>query len=86
MPTIGRIGAIQIRIYYDDHGIPHFHAVSAEFDFKFTISGCAIISGTGRIRGRELSLIRTWGRRHRNMLMTNWRLARDGEPLLDIED
>jgi hypothetical protein len=26
MPTIGYIGSIQIRIYYDDHGVPHFHA------------------------------------------------------------
>jgi hypothetical protein len=86
VPTIGRVGSIQIRIYYDDHGIPHFHAVSAEFDFKLTISDCSIISGTGRICGRELVLIRAWGRRHRNMLMTNWQLARDGEPLRGIED
>jgi hypothetical protein len=85
MPTIARIGAIQIRIYYDDHGIPHFHPMSPEFDFKFAISDCSIVSGTGQIRGRELSVIRAWGRRHRKMLMTNWRLARDGEPLQDIE-
>jgi len=85
MPTIARIGAIQIRIYYDDHGIPHFHAVSPDFDFKFTIFDCSIISGTGQIRGRELGLIRAWGRRQRNLLMTNWQLARDGEPLQDIE-
>jgi len=47
MPTIGRIGNIQIRIYFDDHGIPHFHAVSPAFDFKFTIADFTIISGTG---------------------------------------
>jgi hypothetical protein len=86
MPTIGRIGAIQIRIYYDDHGIPHFHAVAGEFDFKFAISDCSIISGTGRVRAKDIGIIRAWGRRHRNVLMTNWQLARDGEPLRDIED
>jgi hypothetical protein len=47
MPTIGRIGAIQIRLYYDDHGIPHFHAVSPDFDFKFAIADSAVVSGTG---------------------------------------
>jgi hypothetical protein len=32
MPTIAYIGSIQIRIYYDDHGVPHFHAVSPDFE------------------------------------------------------
>jgi len=47
MPTIGYIGSIQVRIYYDDHGVPHFHAVSLDFDFKIAIEDCTIISGTG---------------------------------------
>lgn len=86
MPTIARIDAIQIRIYYDDHGLPHFHAVSPEFDFKFTIVDCAIISGTGRLRGRDLAVVRAWGQQHRDALYVNWQRARDGEPLQDIED
>jgi hypothetical protein len=86
MPTIARIGAIQIRIYYDDHGVPHFHAVSADFDFKFAILDCSVISGTGRIRGRDLAIIRNWAAKHRDMLELNWQLARDSEPLRDIED
>ncbi len=86
MPTIARIGSIQIRIYYDDHGMPHFHAISPEFDFKFTIETCAVISGTGRIRGRDLAAIRAWGQRHRDALYLDWQLARDGQPLRDIED
>jgi hypothetical protein len=86
MPTIARIGAIQIRIYYDDHGVPHFHAVSPDFDFKLVIADCSIISGTGHLRGRDLAVIRAWGQKHRDMLYLNWQLARDGEPLQDIED
>ena len=86
MPTIARIGAIQIRIYYDDHGVPHFHAVSPEFDFKFSIVDCTIISGTGRLRGRDLTDVRAWGQNHRDALYANWQRARDGEPLQDIED
>ena len=61
MPLSDIIGSIQIRIYYDDHGVPHFHAVSPEFDVKVAIADCSIFSGTGRLRGRDLAVIRTWG-------------------------
>ncbi len=86
MPTIGSIGSIQIRIYYDDHGVPHFHAVSPEFDCKLAIDDCAVISATGRLRGRDLAAIRAWGQRHRDALYVNWLLARAGKPLRDIGD
>lgn len=49
MPIIARIGPIQIRIYYDDHGVPHFHAVSPGFDFKLAIADFSIISGRGAL-------------------------------------
>jgi hypothetical protein len=86
MPTIARVGAIQIRIYYDDHGVAHFRAISPNFDFKLTIDGCSIISGNGQLRGRDLAAVRAWGQKHKDALYVNWQLARDGEPLQDIED
>jgi hypothetical protein len=85
VPAIGVIGAIQIRIYYDDHGVPHFHAVSPEFDAKVAIADCSIISASGRLRRRDFAVIRAWGVKHRDELFANWQLARDGEPLQDIE-
>jgi len=86
MPTIAYVGSIQIRIYYDDHGIPHFHAVSPNFDFKIAIQDFSIISGNGALRGRDLAAIRLWGQRHQNALYLNWQRARDGQPLQDIKD
>lgn len=86
MPTIGYIGSIQIRVYYDDHGIPHFHAVSPSFDCKIAIADFSVISATGQMRGRDLAAIRAWGRQHQDALLLNWRLAREGLPLRDIED
>jgi hypothetical protein len=86
MPTIAYIGSIQIRIYYDDHGVPHFHAVSPDFDFKISMDDYTIISGTGHLRGRDLASIRTWGQKHRDVLYLNCQFARDGKPLQDIED
>ncbi len=46
----------------------------------------SIISGTGRLRGRDLAAIRSWGQKHRDKLYDNWQRARDGRPLHDIED
>ena len=86
MPTVARIGAIQNRFYYEDHGVPHFHAISPDFDFKFAIVDCSIISGNGHIRGRDLALIRAWAQRHRDVLYLNWQRARDAELLQEIED
>jgi hypothetical protein len=86
MPTIAYIGSIQIRIYYDGQGVTHFHAVSPDFDFKIATADCSVISGNGRLRGRDLAAIREWGRRHRDALYLNWQRDREGEPLRDIED
>jgi hypothetical protein len=86
MPTIGCIGSIQIRIYYDDHGVPHFRAVSPDFDFKIAIDDCAVISGNGRLRGRDIAAIRARGQSHREALLLNWDLSSEGQPLQDIED
>jgi Domain of unknown function (DUF4160) len=86
MPTIAYIGSIGIRIYYDDHGVPHFHAIAPEFDVKVAISDSSIISGAGRLRGRDLAAIRASGQRYRDVLYLNWRSARDGMPLPTNED
>jgi hypothetical protein len=86
LPTIAFIGSIQIRIYYDDHGTPHFHAVSPDFDVKIAIDDCSVISATGRLRGRDVAAIRDWGRKHRDVLYANWQFAREGKPLRTIED
>jgi hypothetical protein len=50
------------------------------------MSDFSIISGTGHLRGRDLAAIRDWGQKHQNVLYSNWQLAREGKPLLDIED
>ena len=46
----------------------------------------SIISGSGHLRGRDLVAIQKWGQKHRDALYSNWKLAREGKPLIDIED
>jgi hypothetical protein len=66
--------------------VPHFHAVSPTFDLKIAIVDGAVISTTGRLRGRDLAAIRAWGQIHRDALYENWQCARAGEPLQFIKD
>jgi Domain of unknown function (DUF4160) len=39
----------------------------------------------GSLPGRALRLVRAWTSMHREDLNANWELARDREPLADIE-
>jgi hypothetical protein len=55
-------------------------------DFKIAMADLSIISGTGRLRGRDLVAIQRWGQKHRDALYSNGKLAREGKPLIDIED
>ena len=58
MPTIAYIGPIQIRIYYDDHGVPHFHAVSPDFDFKIAMADLTLSPVPAICAGATLSPFR----------------------------
>lgn len=82
MPEICRFYGISIRMFYDDHGPPHFHAIYGEHEAKIEI-------GTGSIRGhlppRALRLVREWYPQHAVELLEDWRLAANRRPLNRIE-
>jgi Domain of unknown function (DUF4160) len=40
MPTIGRIGSLNVMIFRNDHPPPHFHVFGSEFSAKFAIADC----------------------------------------------
>ena len=86
MPTIGRIGSLDVMIFRNDHDPPHFHVIGPEFSAKFTIADFELLSSKGRIRRRDISDIEEWGQRHQNALQLNWRLARAGLPPQKIVD
>jgi hypothetical protein len=86
MPTIGRIGSLDVMIFRNDHDPPHFHVIGAEFSAKFTIADFALLSSKGRIRRRDLRDIEEWGQNHQTALHLNRRLARAGKPPQKIVD
>ncbi len=69
MPTISQFFGISIRIYYEDHGQPHFHAYYAEFEAVFAIDTLEILRGG--IPRRVTALVLEWAVSRRQELRKN---------------
>ena len=83
VPTISRFFGISIAMFFDDHGHPHFHARHADGEAKVRIDNLEVLDSTlGR---RQLRLILAWAELHQKELDDNWRRARLGETLQEIE-
>jgi Domain of unknown function (DUF4160) len=83
MPTISTFFGVSIRMYYDDHAPPHFHAYYAEHAAVIEIESMRVRDG--RLPKRALSLVLEWAAEHRDELMRNWRLAETHEALNQIK-
>ena len=73
MPTISAFYGILIRMYFDDHAPPHFHAVYGEFEAVIEIKALAVIRGSLPRRALELTL--DWAELHQAELLVDWDLC-----------
>ena len=83
MPTISMFFGIAIRMYFDEHGPPHFHAY-------YGGDGAVISIGTlevteGHLPRRALALVLEWAVEHRSELEENWTCAEEHRTLKNIE-
>jgi hypothetical protein len=83
MPEISRFFGIVIRMHFDDHHPPHFHAVYGEFEVEVAIGGLDVLDG--RFPSRALGLIVEWAAEHRDELLADWELASTRQRLRRIE-
>lgn len=83
MPELSRFYGIVIRMFWVDHPPPHFHAVFGEYEALIAIETAAIIAGSLPLGAR--SLVSQWVELHRQDLLQQWELARQGQPLGKIE-
>ena len=83
MPTISAFYGILIRMFFNDHAPPHFHARYGEFEATIDIGTLAVIEG--QLPGRGLNLTREWAMMHREELLESWRLCRENRPPVKIE-
>lgn len=79
MPEISRFFGIVIKMYFDEHPPPHFHAEYGEQEALIDIHTLAIISG--QLSPRALGLVMEWAALHQAELRAVWEQARNMEPL-----
>ena len=83
MPELCRFYGIVIRMYYDDHLPPHFHAVYAGREAVIGIETLALIQG--KLPPRAMGLVAEWAALHQADLRLAWRRAKNLEPPGRIE-
>jgi len=77
MPEISRFFGIVIKMFYNDHQPPHFHAEYASSEALIVIESLEVYRG--ELPRRALALVLEWAALHRDTLREDWRLARGGE-------
>jgi hypothetical protein len=82
MPIVSTFFGIIIRMYFDDHNPPHFHAEFQGQEAKFDFDGRILEGEIGSATARKL--IRKWAESHQKELSANWTLARNLKPLKQI--
>jgi hypothetical protein len=72
---VADVRGLRILVYPNDHDPPHFHVVGSDFDAKFTISACDLISGN--VDGRRRAIVE-WFLHHggREMALRRWNETR----------
>jgi hypothetical protein len=83
MPEISRFFGIVIRMFWDDHNPPHFHAFYAGEEALIDIRSLSIFGGT--LSPRALGLVIEWATLHRQELLEDWDDAQSQRPLRRID-
>jgi hypothetical protein len=83
MHELSRFFGIIIRMFYSDHQPAHFYAIYGEYEALIEIDTLAVFRGS--LPRRALALVLEWAALHRNELRDDWRRARAGEMLNEIE-
>jgi len=82
MPQISSFFGIIIRMFYDEHNPPHFHAQYGEYKCSIDIRTTAIIEGY--LPARVLGLVVEWTILHKDELLKNWQNIEQQQPLNKI--
>ena len=82
MPEVSRFFGIVIRMYFDEHMPPHFHAIYAGDEIEVGIDPIAVRQGG--LPQRALSMVIEWAALHQRELLADWERLRSDEPAVRI--
>jgi hypothetical protein len=86
MPEICRFFGIVIRMFYNDHQPPHFHAEYAGSEALLIIDSLEMYRG--ELPRRALALVLEWAVLHRDEIRNAWHMAQGGrtpQPIPPLE-
>ena len=86
MPVISMFYGIIIRMFFFDnkeHKMPHIHIEYAEYKAVIEIPGGKLLAGD--FPKDKLKLVAAWIEIHKDELMTDWKLAVEGQQIFKIE-
>jgi hypothetical protein len=75
MPTISTFYGIVIRMFFDEHAPPHFHAEYGEFKASIRIDPLEVMEG--QLPRRALNLALDWAELHQQELLRDWDRCRE---------
>ncbi|GHT44258.1 hypothetical protein FACS189438_2670 [Bacteroidia bacterium] len=82
MPQVSQFFGIIIRMFYDEHNPPHFHAQYGEYNCCIDIQTLGVIEGF--LPARALGLAIEWAIIHQDELKANWQHIEKQERLQTI--
>ncbi len=83
MPTVSVFYGVIIRMFFNEHAPPHFHAQYAEFKVEIEIETLRIMRGD--LPRRALAMVLEWAALRRDELAANWELCRRHEQPRQIQ-
>jgi hypothetical protein len=82
MPSVSTFFGIVIRLYFEDHLPPHFHATYGGEEVVIRIDTLEAVAGA--LPRRALAMVLEWAALHRRELEDDWARAARLEPLVPI--
>lgn len=83
MPVLSRFYGIIIRMFFDEHVPPHFHAEYGEYELVVGISPIKILKG--KVPKRVQSMVLEWAALHQAELIEDWALCQTQQQPQRIE-
>lgn len=73
MPIISRFFGIIIRMFFNEHAPPHFHAEYGEYRATIDIRSLTVMEG--KLPRRATELVLDWAELHQTELLRDWELC-----------
>ena len=58
-------------MYFNEHGVPHFHAVYGEYNGVFELENLEMIEGD--LPGRAIKMIKEWAKGYQGDMLEMWK-------------